>query len=31
MWWKLESREPVHLDVLAWVPLPSREELRAGR
>jgi hypothetical protein len=26
VWWNLEAGEPVHLDVLAWVPLPSREE-----
>jgi hypothetical protein len=25
-WWNLEAGEPTHLDVLAWVPLPSREE-----
>jgi hypothetical protein len=26
MWWNLEAGEPTPLEVLAWVPLPSRED-----
>ena len=25
-WWNLEAGEPLHLDVMAWTSLPSRED-----